>query len=94
MVANLLASTGAPAFLDNDVGDDVGGSMDIILFATPYGLLDSILIVLHLMFSHHCHPVKRVLSDFQLGANGHDGFNAKGRLEHFLMDIVNCFVRS
>jgi hypothetical protein len=37
VVANLLASTGAPAFLDNDVGDDVGGSMDIILFATPYG---------------------------------------------------------
>ena len=39
LVTNLLATTGAPAFLDNDDGDDVGGSMDIILFATPYGFV-------------------------------------------------------
>ena len=41
LVTNLLATMGAPAFLDNDDGDDVGGSMDIISFATPYGFVGS-----------------------------------------------------
>jgi len=39
LVTNLLATTGAPAFLDDEDSDDVGGSMDIILFATPYGFV-------------------------------------------------------
>jgi len=37
LVMNLLATTGALAFHDN--GDNVGGSMDIISFATPYGFV-------------------------------------------------------
>ena len=39
MVTSLLATTGAPAFLDNDDGDDVVGSMDFISFASPYGFV-------------------------------------------------------
>ncbi len=37
LVTNLLATTGALAFHDN--GDNVGGSMGIISFATPYGFV-------------------------------------------------------
>ena len=39
MVTNLLVTTGAPAFLEDDDGDDVGGSMDIISVALPYGFV-------------------------------------------------------
>ena len=39
LVANLLATTGAPAFLYDDDGDNVVGSMDFISFASPYGFV-------------------------------------------------------
>jgi hypothetical protein len=43
LVTNLLETTGAPAY--DDDGDDVGGGMYIISFATPYGFVG---------FNHDC----------------------------------------
>jgi hypothetical protein len=89
LVTNLLATTGAPAFLDDDDGDDVGGSMDIILFATPYGFVgfdpdriapDVLSSSSSALGAHDGRIVKQVSSDFELRANGHDGFNADDRL--------------
>jgi hypothetical protein len=37
LVTNLLATTGAPVY--DDDGNDVGGGMYIISFATPYGFV-------------------------------------------------------
>jgi hypothetical protein len=48
--------TVAPAFLDNDNGDNVGGSMDIISFALPYGFVRFNPDHIDLMFYHHHHP--------------------------------------
>ena len=89
LVANLLATTGAPAFLDNDDGDNVGGSMDIISFATSYGFVrfnpdriapDVLSSSSSALGAYDGHIVKQVSSDFELHANGHDGFNADDRL--------------
>ena len=87
MVTNLLATTGALAFHDD--GDDVGGSMDIISFATPYGFVgfnpdhiapDVLSSSSSALGAYDGRIVKEVLSDFDLRANGHNGFNADDRL--------------
>jgi hypothetical protein len=56
LVTNLLATTGAPAFLDDEDGDDVGGSMYIISFATPYGFFGFDPDCIAPVFYHHHHP--------------------------------------
>ena len=115
MVTNMLAMTGAPEFLEDDNGDDVGGSMDIISFATPYGFVgfnpdciapDVLSSSSSAIRANDGHIVKQVSSDFELRANGHDGFNANDRskggghyhvveeIGAFLNRFVNCFVRS
>ena len=88
MVTNLLATTGALAFHDN--GDNVGGSMDIISFAISYGFVgfnpDHIAPDFlsssssSALGAYDGRIVKEVLSEFDLRANGHDGFDANGRL--------------
>ena len=85
---NLLATTGAPAFLDDDGGDNVGGSMEIISFALPYGFVrfnpdhiaPDVLSSSSTLRANDGRILKEVLSDFELRANGHNGFNADDRL--------------
>ena len=73
----------------HDDGDNVGGSMGIISFATPYGFVgfnpdhiapDVLLSSSSALGAYDGRIVKEVLSDFDLRANGHDGFDANGRL--------------
>ncbi len=87
LVTNLLATTGALAFHDD--GDNVGGSMDNISFSTPYGFVgfnpdhiapDVLLSSSSALGAYDGCIVKEVLSDFDLRANGHNGFNADDRL--------------
>ena len=88
MVTSLLATTGAPAFLDDDDGDDVGESMDILSFASPCGFVgfnpdriapDVLSTSSSALGAHDGRIVKYVSSDFELHANGRDGFNAYDR---------------
>jgi hypothetical protein len=88
LVTNLLATTGAPAFLDDDEDDDVGGMTDINSFASPYGFVgfnpdrippDVLSSSSSALRADGGRVLKEVLSDFELRAIGHDGFNADDR---------------
>jgi hypothetical protein len=56
LVTNLLATTGAPAFLDDTKMTMSAGLRTLIHLRHRMDLLDSILIVYHLMFYQHRHP--------------------------------------
>ena len=98
---------GAPAFLDDDDGDDVGGSMDIISFASPYGFVgfnpdcitpDVLSSSSSALRANDGRILKEVLSDFELRAIGHDGFNAddrsKGRGHYRVVEEIGTFLKS
>jgi len=74
LVTNLLATTGAPAFLDDDEDDDVEGSADVNSFASPYGFVgfnpdrtppDVLLSSSSAIRADDGRVLKEVLSDFQ-----------------------------
>ena len=102
MVNNLLETTGAPAY--DDDGDDVVGVCTLFLLRHHMDLSDSILIVSHLMFYHHHHPPLvpvmdyciTGLSDFELRANGRNGFNAndrsKGGGHYHVVEEIGAFL--
>lgn len=88
LVTNLLATTGAPAFVDED--DDAGGSAGVNSFASPYGFVgfnpdrippDVLLSSSSALRADDGRVLKEVLSDFELRAIGHDGFNADDKLK-------------
>ena len=105
LVTNLLATTGAPAFLDDDEDDDVEGSVDVNSFASPYGFVgfnpdrippDVLLSSSSALRADDGRVLKEVLSDFELRAIGHDGFNAddksKGGGHYRVVEEIGTFL--
>ena len=105
MVTNLLATTGAPAFLDDDEDDNVEGNADVNSFASPYGFVgfnpdrippDVLLSSSSALRADDGRVLKEVLSDFELRAIGHDGFNAddksKGGGHYRVVEEIGTFL--
>lgn len=95
LVKNLLATTGAPAFLDDDDDDDEdddhnANTEDRNSFTSPYGFVgfnpdrispDVLSASSAILRAYDGRVLREVVSDFELRAIGHDGYHADDRLK-------------
>jgi hypothetical protein len=109
LLGNLLATTGAPAFQDDydddGDGDGGGGGGGSNSFASPYGFVgfdpdrvppDVLSASSPALRAGDGRALREVLSDFELRAIGHDGFNAddksKGGGHYRVVEEVGSFL--
>jgi len=109
LLGNLLATTGAPAFQDDydddDDGGSIGGGGGPNSFASPYGFVgfdpdrvppDVLSASSPALRAGDGRALREVLSDFELRAIGHDGFNAddksKGGGHYRVVEEVGSFL--